>query len=209
MPPALFTSHFGPWVCCRSRSWPPFTRTIRALSGHPPARGIPEILFATGSRARALAGRGAKALAKRLKTESWARLLLDFRRRMERGFLLGSPDLRAPSTFAPAPYYAWSTSTDLQGFGATRGGCRSGAVGRQVSRVRPQHSSRSTVTIQLAALRPRCYERSPWTHRGGRPYALKGCGVSFMEERMEWHYLPIECRAQYQQAMQEIEYTCA
>ena len=35
----------------------------------------------------------------------------------------------------------------------------------------------------------------------------KGCGVSFMEDRMEWHYLPMS-EAQYRQAVQEIEEGC-
>ena len=33
---------------------------------------------------------------------------------------------------------------------------------------------------------------------------VKGKGVSFMEDRMEWHYLPMN-RAQYEQATREIE----
>jgi len=36
----------------------------------------------------------------------------------------------------------------------------------------------------------------------------KGHGVSFMEDQMEWHYLPMT-EAQYQQAVQEIEGVCA
>jgi transketolase len=32
----------------------------------------------------------------------------------------------------------------------------------------------------------------------------KGHGVSFMEDRMEWHYLPLK-EEQYYQAIQEIE----
>jgi transketolase len=32
----------------------------------------------------------------------------------------------------------------------------------------------------------------------------KGHGVSFMEDRMEWHYLPMT-EEQYQQAMREVE----
>ncbi len=36
----------------------------------------------------------------------------------------------------------------------------------------------------------------------------KGRGVSFMEDRLEWHYLPMN-EAQYRQAVQEIEQACA
>jgi transketolase len=33
---------------------------------------------------------------------------------------------------------------------------------------------------------------------------VKGRGVSFMEDKMEWHYLPMT-EAQYQEAVAEIE----
>ena len=33
----------------------------------------------------------------------------------------------------------------------------------------------------------------------------KGCGVSFMEDRMEWHYLPLS-ESQYLQAIRECEF---
>ena len=36
----------------------------------------------------------------------------------------------------------------------------------------------------------------------------KGCGVSFMENRMEWHYLPMTA-PQYEQARAEVEQICA
>jgi transketolase len=36
----------------------------------------------------------------------------------------------------------------------------------------------------------------------------KGCGVSFMENRMEWHYLPLT-EPQYLLAIEEIERACA
>ena len=35
----------------------------------------------------------------------------------------------------------------------------------------------------------------------------KGCGVSFMEDRMEWHYLPMT-ETQYLKAVEEIEQAC-
>ena len=34
-------------------------------------------------------------------------------------------------------------------------------------------------------------------------HTKKGCGISFMENRMEWHYLPMTSE-QYQQALSEI-----
>ena len=47
----------------------------------------------------------------------------------------------------------------------------------------------------------------------GCPHAVvartrKGHGVSFMEDRMEWHYLPMT-EDQYRQAVQEITEACA
>ena len=54
-------------------------------------------------------------------------------------------------------------------------------------------------------------ERALRSHDGGLRVVVaqtrKGCGVSFMEDRMEWHYLPMT-EAQYRQAVQEIEEAC-
>ena len=36
---------------------------------------------------------------------------------------------------------------------------------------------------------------------------IKGCGVSFMENRMEWHYLPLNAQ-QYEQARNEVQQAC-
>jgi len=36
---------------------------------------------------------------------------------------------------------------------------------------------------------------------------IKGCGVSFMENRMEWHYLPMNAE-QYELACKEVEQAC-
>jgi transketolase len=36
----------------------------------------------------------------------------------------------------------------------------------------------------------------------------KGCGISFMEDKMEWHYLPLT-ESLYLQAVQETERVCA
>jgi transketolase len=49
--------------------------------------------------------------------------------------------------------------------------------------------------------------------RTGCPHAVvahttKGHGVSFMEDKMEWHYLPMT-QEQYAKAVQEVEASCA
>jgi transketolase len=49
------------------------------------------------------------------------------------------------------------------------------------------------------------------THRNGKPKAIiantiKGKGVSYMENRLEWHYLPMNID-QYEQAVQEVKNT--
>ena len=70
-----------------------FHRDGTRLSGHPPPRGIDEILFATGSLGHGLGLAAGLALGKRLQRRAGPRLLPDFGRRMERGLDLGVADL--------------------------------------------------------------------------------------------------------------------
>jgi transketolase len=39
-------------------------------------------------------------------------------------------------------------------------------------------------------------------------HTKKGCGVSFMENRMEWHYRPLT-EAEYRKAVEEVSEGCA
>lgn len=176
-----------------------FHRDDTRLSGHPPPQGIEEILFATGSLGHGLGLAAGLALGKRLLGEPghvycvtsdgewnegsmWESLIFSRHQRLTNLTLI--IDLNG-----------------LQGFGTTQEVAdlsplaeRFRAFGLRTSEV-DGHNPLALAT----ALRER-------SHDG--PLAIvaktvKGKGVSFMEHRMEWHYLPISAE-QYQQAMREV-----
>ena len=93
----------------------------------------------------------------------------------------------------------------LQGFGATR----------EVADLEPltgKFRSFGLPTLEVDGHDPGELEWALKSYDGGLQVVVartrKGCGVSFMEDRMEWHYLPMS-EAQYRQAVQEIEEECA
>jgi transketolase len=170
------------------------------LSGHPPTAGIDDILFATGSLGHGLGLASGLALAKRLKDEPgrvyclmsdgewnegscWEALIFARHHRLDNLAIL--VDLNG-----------------LQGFGTTR----------EVADLDPLADKFRTFGVpteeidghDLVAI---C--RALRADRGGLnavvARTVKGSGVSFMEDRMEWHYLPLT-EAQYRQAVEEIEH---
>ena len=94
------------------------TRMGPGSAGIPRRRGIPDILFATGSLGHGLSLAAGLALGEAAQGGGGARLLPDVRRRVERGLVLGGADLR------PAPSARNLTIAvdlnGLQGFGTTR-----------------------------------------------------------------------------------------
>jgi transketolase len=173
------------------------------LSGHPPTSGIEEILFATGSLGHGLSLAAGLALAKRLKGEPgrvycltsdgewnegscWEALI--FARHHQLHNLTIIVDLNG-----------------LQGFGTTR----------EVADLEPLAEKFRAFAVPTReidghdcaairqALRPDGSRLEVVVAR-----TRKGCGVTFMEDRMEWHYLPMS-EPQYLQAVQEIERVCA
>jgi transketolase len=174
-----------------------FHRDGTSLSGHPPAVGIPEILFATGSLGHGPSLASGLALAKQLKNESgrvfcltsdgewnegscWEALI--FARQRELNNLTLLVDLNG-----------------LQGFGTTA----------EVADMEPfadkfrafrweviEVDGHDQAEIARALLSPQ-----------DRPRVIiaktnKGNGVSFMQNRMEWHYLPLS-EEQYHLAVGE------
>ena len=168
------------------------------LSAHPPARWIPEIMFATGSLGHGLSLAAGVALGKQLKGEpgrvfcllsdgewnegsTWEALIFAAHRKLERlTFII---DLNG-----------------LQGFGATEEVADLGSLEEKLRAfgIPAQTIDGHDLGAVAAAL------SSP----AGGPRAViartkKGHGVSFMENKMEWHYLPMN-EAQYRQALEEI-----
>lgn len=173
------------------------------LSGHPPTAGIEDILFATGSLGHGLSLAAGLALGKRLKGEAG------------RVFCLMSDGEWDEGSCWEALIFAQHHRLDnltilvdlngLQGFGSTR----------EVANLEPLAEKFRAFGVPTEEIDGHDREviRHALGHERGDLNALvarthKGCGVSFMEDRMEWHYLPMT-EAQYLQAIQETERACA
>jgi transketolase len=173
------------------------------LSGHPPTSGIEDILFATGSLGHGLSLAAGLALAKRLKGESgrvycltsdgewnegscWEALI--FARHQKLHNLTIVVDLNG-----------------LQGFGTTR----------EVADLDPLAEKFRAFDVQTqeidghdgGAIRRALVPDGPQLEVVVAQ-TRKGSGISFMEDRMEWHYLPLT-EPLYLQAVRETERSCA
>lgn len=179
-----------------------FHKDDTRLSGHPPSSGIDDILFATGSLGHGLSLAAGLALAKRLQGQggrvfcltsdgewnegsSWEALIFARHHRLEN--LTFVVDLNG-----------------LQGFGTTR----------EVADLEPlaeKFEAFGVPTVEVDGHSHEAVRRALLDDRPG-PLAVvartqKGSGVSFMEGRMEWHYLPLT-EPQYHQAVLDIERSC-
>jgi transketolase len=167
------------------------------LSGHPPTAGIDDILFATGSLGHGLGLASGLALAKRLKGEpgrvfcltsdgewnegsSWEALIFARHQRLDNLTIV--VDLNG-----------------LQGFGTTR----------EVADLDPLAEKFRTFGLPTEVIDGHDLEAICQALRADLDgpnvvvaRTVKGSGVSFMEGRMEWHYLPLT-EAQYCQAVEE------
>jgi transketolase len=183
-----------------------FHRDATRLSGHPPCSGIASILFATGSLGHGPGLAAGMALAKRLQ------------RRPGRVFCLTSDgewnEGSCWETLIFAKHHGLSNLTllvdlnGLQGFGTTREVADLGRLADKFKAFgwRVLEVDGHDVPALRAALRS---ANDPAGTGAIGPSVIlattrKGCGVSFMEGRMEWHYLPLN-PAQYAQAVDELQ----
>jgi transketolase len=169
------------------------------LAGHPPACGIPEVVFATGSLGHGFGLAAGLALGKRLQAQpgrvfcltsdgewnegsNWEALIFSAHRQL--GRLTVVVDLNG-----------------LQGFGTTK-------EVADLGRLADKFASFGFDTCEIDGHDTRAIEQALEQASSGPPRAVlartvKGNGVSFMENRMEWHYLPLN-DAQYRQASEEV-----
>lgn len=175
-----------------------FHRDNTLLSGHPPPQGLDFVEFATGSLGHGMGLSAGLALAKQLRSEpgrvfclmsdgewnegsNWESLI--FARQRQLGNLTVVVDVNG-----------------LQGFGTTR----------EVADLEPlgeKFRSFGWDVREVDGHDPVAL-RETLTAAGDAPQAIiarttKGHGVSFMADRMEWHYLPLT-QEQYQQAVAEV-----
>ena len=174
-----------------------FHKDNTRLSGHPPPNAIPDILFATGSLGHGLSLAAGTALGRRLRGEPGRVYCLMSDGEWQEGSnweaLIFVIHHRLPVTIVV-------DANGLQGFGGTM------EIASQESLATPFRAhgiptvevdghDQSAIADLLAPI-------------DDGPCAViaqtrKGYGVSFMESKMEWHYLPLTDE-QYKQALQEL-----
>jgi transketolase len=176
-----------------------FHRDGTLLAGHPPCRGLPDVPFATGSLGHGLSLAAGTALAKSLGAQpghvycftsdgewqegsTWEALIFARHRQLANLTIL-------------------IDHNGLQGFGRTD----------EVASMSPLWERLSGFDLDLLVVDGHdigAIDQALAAPRHGKPRVValktvKGHGVSFMADRMAWHYLPLS-DAQYEQAMAEV-----
>jgi transketolase len=168
------------------------------LSGHPAPNGHPDIPFATGSLGHGLSLAAGMALGRRLQGQP-GRVFC----------LMSDGEWEEGSNWEALLFVAHQKLTNLtllvdanglQGFGTTA----------EVAGLEPLAEKFRAFGLpvaeidghDLAAIEAACARAADGPHVI-LARTRKGCGVSFMENRMEWHYLPLN-EAQFRQAMREV-----
>lgn len=175
-----------------------FHKDATLLAGHPPCAGIPDIPFGTGSLGHGLSLAAGAALAKRLQGQDGRVICLTSDGEWQEG-----------STWEAlifACHHRLSALTvlvdhnGLQGFGTTEEVASMSPLWERLSGFSADlHviDGHDLLTLRAVLSRP----------VGTRPCivlmkTVKGHGVSFMENQMAWHYLPLT-DAQYHAALVE------
>ena len=176
-----------------------FHKDATLLPGHPPSHGIADIAFATGSLGHGLSLAAGTALA-------WK-----FQQRAGHVWCLTSDgEWQEGSTWEAlifACHHRLANLTvlvdhnRLQGFGSTDDVASMAPLG---DKLRGFGVSVVTVDGHDPAQLGRVLAEPATAPRIVVMNTVKGHGIGFMENRMEWHYLPLTA-AQYALAMQELD----
>lgn len=176
-----------------------FHKDNTRLSGHPPAGGIPAISFATGSLGHGLGIAAGLALAKRMRGEAGHIFCLTSDGEWNEGSSWESLVFAKHNRLSNLTIIV--DLNGLQGFGTTK----------EVADLDPlgaKFEAFGVETIEVDGHDQNALQSSLAPSQAKGPRAIlartrKGCGVSFMEDQMEWHYLPLSA-TQYQSAVSEI-----
>jgi len=169
------------------------------LAGHPPAAGIAAIPFATGSLGHGLSLAAGTALAYRIQKQDAHVYCMTSDGEWQEGSTW--------EAFIFACHHRLQNLTvmidhnNLQGFGTTT----------EIASMSPLWERLRGFDVDIECVDGHDLDaiRKALSVRSDRLRMLilkttKGHGVSFMENRMEWHYLPLK-QEQYQQAIQELD----
>jgi len=177
-----------------------FHRDGTLLSGHPPASGVPGISFATGSLGHGLSLAAGLALSRRWLTRESAVYCLTSDGEWNEGSMWESLIFAAHQGLRNLCIIV--DQNGLQGFGSTL----------EVADLSPLADKFRSFGLTVLCVDGHAEQILPEPeaippHRGPLiilAQTVKGKGVSFMENRMEWHYLPLRAE-QYHQACLELE----
>jgi transketolase len=175
-----------------------FHKDHTKLGGHPVPHGIPDIPFAIGSLGHGLGLAAGLALGRRLRSQP-GRVFC----------LLSDGEWNEGSTWEALTFISHRNLREvvllvdingLQGFGSTI----------EVANLAPLANKLREFGLEVREIdghEPSAIEQALRAPVGERPLAvlartIKGHGVSFMENRMEWHYLPMTAE-QYHMAVEE------
>lgn len=173
------------------------------LSGHPPLKGIPQIAFATGSLGHGLGLAAGVALSKKLRGKPGRVFCLTSDGEWNEGSTWESLIFAAHQKLENLVIIV--DANGLQGFGSTLEVANIGPLAvkfREFGLHTDEISGHNCGEIRESLSNPIPGPRVIVAK------TVKGCGVSFMENRMEWHYLPMSAD-QYQQAKREVLQGCA
>ena len=175
-----------------------FHRDGTLLSGHPPARGIEGIPFATGSLGHGLGLSAGLALGKRFLGEEGRVLCLTSDGEWNEGSTWESLIFARHNELNNLVVIV--DENGLQGFGTT-------SEVADLSRLSDKFRAFGLLTTEVDGHDQAALTDALQTSPSGGPLMIvartvKGCGVSFMENRLEWHYLSLNAE-QYQLALME------
>jgi transketolase len=176
-----------------------FHKDDTLLAGHPPARGIPDISFATGSLGHGLSLAAGTALGFRFKRNDGRVVCLTSDGEWQEG-----------STWEAlifACHHGLGNLTvlvdhnNLQGFGSTA----------EVASMSPLWEKIAGFDADIRVINGHDLDaiRTALAYEGAKPQivilqTIKGFGVSFLENRMDSHYLPLK-EDKFRQAIAEID----
>jgi transketolase len=167
------------------------------LSGHPPLSGIPEITFATGSLGHGLSLASGLALGKKLRGENGRVFCLTSDGEWNEGSCWEALIFLAHQKLDNLTFIV--DLNGMQGFGSTR-------QVADLNSLADKFRAFGVTTMEIDGHDVDSIRSALASTHG--PLAIvantiKGCGVSFMENQMAWHYLPMN-EEQYQQAVREV-----
>jgi transketolase len=167
------------------------------LSGHPPLSGIPEVIFATGSLGHGLSLAAGLALGKKLRGEAGRIFCLTSDGEWNEGSCWEALIFLAHQRLDNLTFIV--DMNGMQGFGSTRQVADLGSLA-------DKFRAFGVRTIEVDGHDANSIRTALECNDGPLAIAAKttkGCGVSFMENQMAWHYLPMT-EEQYHQAVLEV-----